>query len=334
MNEPTVSVVIRAFNCDKYIGLALESILAQTFQEFEIIVVDDNSTDQTEAILQTYAQHDRRIKIFKNVTNQGPVKTMNIGLRQARGKFIAVQDADDLSLPHRLKTQVNFLNAHPNIALVGGGSIGIDEEGEQIEITHWPRHRMGPEEVKKYLEDGHTFAHSSMMFRWACIEAIGFYDEFFSAAHDYDMLTRMANEFDVTYYEKILVQWRWLNNGITGSKKQSQAAFVELARMRHEAKTKGKSLDLQQEYNRLMAGEAVVDRSYRNRPLSDAAYYYGIGILLLDKGKAQKARKRFLKAIRHHGSMNIHLRAFIWYGLSFYPNIIHSKFIKTIRNSI
>jgi glycosyltransferase involved in cell wall biosynthesis len=108
MTEPVVSVVFRAFNCEKYIGEAIESILAQTFQDFEIVIVDDTSIDETNAIIQTYARREGRIRVFRNQTNQGPVQTMNIGLQLAQGKFVAVHDADDVSLPHRLETQVSI----------------------------------------------------------------------------------------------------------------------------------------------------------------------------------------------------------------------------------
>ena len=123
MTMPVVSVVFRAFNCERYIGQAIESVLAQTFQDFEIVVVDDASTDGTEAILQAYAQRDERIRVVRNETNQGPVRTMNIGLQHAQGEFVAVHDGDDVSLPHRLETQVNFLRANPQIALIGGERI-------------------------------------------------------------------------------------------------------------------------------------------------------------------------------------------------------------------
>lgn len=333
MSEPVVSVVMRAFNCERYVGQAIESVLVQTFQDFEIVIVDDTSTDGTEAILQTYTQRDERIRVFRNETNQGPVRTMNIGLRHARGEFVAVHDADDLSLPHRLETQVKFLRANPHIALVGGGAYVIDEEGEEVKVINWGHKE--PEVIRQHLEEGyHTFIHTSVMFRRECIEAIGFYDEFFSASHDYDMLIRMAGAFDIVYYEEPLVKWRWLNSGISGSKRRAQAVFGQLARTRSKAKKEGLSLDLQQEYNRLMAGEAIMIGRYRNRPLSDAAYYYSVGLLLLGKGKSQKARKRLSQTWKRGGAISICLRALVWYVLSFFPNVINSKLVQAVRKAI
>jgi glycosyltransferase involved in cell wall biosynthesis len=333
--ESVVSVVIRAFNCERYVGQAVESILAQTFQDLEIVVVDDASTDGTETILQAYARRDERIRVLRNETNQGLVRTMNIGLRHARGEFIAVNDADDLSLPHRLETQVNFLRANPQIALVGGGAYYIDEDGEEIESpSRERRQRKGPEEVRQYLAEGYSFAHSSVMFRRECIEAIDFYDEFFSYTHDYDMLIRMADTFDIVYYEEPLVQWRWLNSGVTGGKKRAQAAFAELARVRSKARKERVSLDLEQEYNRLLASEAITNGRYRNRPISDATYYYSIGRLLLKKGKPQQARKRFLRALKHRGSIIILLRVLVSYFLSFFPGVFDSRPVQALQKGI
>jgi glycosyltransferase involved in cell wall biosynthesis len=328
MTEPVVSVLVRAFNCERYIGPAIESILAQTFQDFEIVVVDDASTDGTEAILQAYAQRDERVRVFRNETNQGPVRAMNLGLRHARGEFVAFHDGDDVSLPHRLETQVNFLRANPQIALVGGGKYVIDEEGEEIRIV--TRQRRGPEKVRQDLEKGYTFTQTSVMCRRQCIEAIGLYDEFFLYANDYDMLLRMADQFDMVYYEEPLVKWRWLNSSISGVKKRPQAAFFELARMRSQAQKEGVSLDLQGEYQRLMAREDIA----RKRPISDAYYYYNIGMFLLKKGKPQKARERFLRALKHGGDINACLRALVFYILSFFPNSVHAKPVRALREAL
>ncbi len=254
---------------------------------------------------------------------------MNTGLRHARGEFVAVHDADDISLPHRLETQVNFLRANPQVALIGGGAYFIDEEGEEVKVLNLGR--KGPKEARQLLEKGHSLMHTSVMFRRECIEAIGLYDEFFSYSHDYDMLIRMADTFDIVYYEEPLVKWRWLNSGITGSKKRAQAAFAELARVRSKAKKDGVSLDLQQEYDRLVAREAITNGGYCNRPISDADYYYSVGMLLLEKGKAQKARRRFWQALERRDSINAFLRSLVFYVLSFVPNSINFQPVRALR---
>ena len=193
---------------------------------------------------------------------------------------------------------------------------------------------MGTEEARQFLETGRSFVHTSVMYRRKCIEAIGLYDEFFLYAHDYDTLIRMADAFDVVYCEEPLVKWRRLNNGITSRKKRAQAAFAELARVRSKAGKEGASLDLQQEYNRLMASGAITRGIQRNRPLSDACFYYSIGLQLLDKGKPQKARRRFLQALKHRDNINIFLRTLVFYVLSFWPDSINSKPVRALRKAL
>lgn len=332
MAEPVVSVVVRAFNCEEYIGQAIEGMLAQTFQDFEIVVVDDASMDGTGAILQAYARRDERIRVFRNEIHLGPVKTMNACLRHARGELIAVHDADDVSLPHRLETQANFLRANPQIALVGGGAYITDEKGEVINVV--TEERREGEQVRQRLEEGNSFQHTSMMYRRECIEAIGLYDEFFLYSHDYDMVIRMADAFDIVYDGEPLVRFRRLNSGISGRKKQAQFAFAELARVRRGAKKRGVSIDLQQEYDRLVSKGAVTRGRERNRPLSDAHYYYDVGLLLLERGKPRKARRRFIEALKHRGWSNVFLRVLVFYLLSFWPGGINSKPVRTLRKAL
>lgn len=335
MKIPVVSVVTRVFNCQRYIAQAIESILDQTFQDFEMVIVDDASTDGTAAILRSYAQRDSRIRVFRNETNQGPVKTMNIGLKQARGEFVAVQDADDLSLPHRLETQVNLLRADPQLAMVGGKGSVVDEEGEELRVSTHEFKDSG--EVKQYLREKHLFIHSSVMFRRRSLEAIGGYDEFFLYSHDYDVYLRLAEKYDILYYEEEpLVKWRWLNSGISGRKKAYQDVYAELARARSKAKRDGTPFDLHQEYDRLMAqkGLEASGGSEDNRPASDMSYYYSVGIFLLEKGKPRKARERFRQALGSSDSLDIFMRTLVFYILSFLPGSINSKPVRALRKAL
>lgn len=335
MAKPNVSVIVRAFNCEGTISTALDSILIQTYPDFEIIVVNDFSTDGTGRVLQAYVQRDARIKVISNEANQGAVRSINIGLQQSRAKYVAIQDGDDLSLPHRFETQVSFLKANPNIALIGGGSYTIDEEGIEIGISNnFALSHLEPEEVRQCLERDNIFTHSSLMFRRKCIEAIGFYDEFFVFSHDYDMLIRMADSFEIIHSDNIVVKWRYLKSSISNSKKPVQVAFAELARARRKAENEGYSLDLQQEYNRILTEAVITNGRYHLRPLSDSAYYYTVGIKLLEKGDAKQARQRFLRALGCKGNIGAYLRVIVWYILSFFPHVQDSKLVRSVRNII
>ena len=117
--EPLVSVLIPCYNCEKYVEEAVMSIIEQSYSNLEILVIDDGSTDNTGSILQELAQKDSRIRYIKNETNLKLIRTLNKGIDLCRGKYIARMDADDISLPTRIVKQVNFLEKHPDIGIVG-----------------------------------------------------------------------------------------------------------------------------------------------------------------------------------------------------------------------
>src|SRR5215204_1563530 len=116
MNVPAVSVILPAYNCEKFIGIAIQSLLRQTFADFELIIINDGSTDNTESIIHTF--NDPRISYFKNPDNQGLVYTLNKAVTHTNGKYVARMDADDICLPERLAKQKAFLDQNGNIAAV------------------------------------------------------------------------------------------------------------------------------------------------------------------------------------------------------------------------
>jgi len=131
--KPHVSVVIPAFNASRFIGQAIESMLGQTFNDFELIVVDDGSTDETVKIVQTYA--DPRIRLLQNATNKRLAATLNWGIAEARGNLIARMDADDVAHPSRLSAQVSFMNLRSDIVMAGTGIRRFDDAGRTLEIS-------------------------------------------------------------------------------------------------------------------------------------------------------------------------------------------------------
>ena len=117
MTNCLISIILPAYNAEKYLKEAIDSILAQTYTNFELIVINDGSTDKTEEIILSY--QDSRIRYIKNEKNLKLIRTLNKGIGLAKGKYIARMDADDISLPHRLKEEVEFMEAHPNIGEIG-----------------------------------------------------------------------------------------------------------------------------------------------------------------------------------------------------------------------
>ncbi len=127
-----------AYNVRPWIEQAIASLLAQTFQDFEIIVVDDGSTDGTRQWLQTAAQHTPRLRVFFNPHNLKIARTLNVALSHARGTYIARMDADDVAEPERLQKQLAWLHAHPDCALVGSQMTSIDEQGRHLGQSNGP----------------------------------------------------------------------------------------------------------------------------------------------------------------------------------------------------
>jgi glycosyltransferase involved in cell wall biosynthesis len=202
---PVVSVVMPTYNGEKFLRLAVEGILNQTLADFELIVIDDASTDGTPRILAGFK--DDRIRRFTNDCNLGIAGATNKGLAVARGEYVALQDHDDVSLPHRLQTQVDYLDAHPKIALVGSAATRIDERDAVLDTVVEPSDEL---DLKWELLFGCRFRHMTLMARREAILEIGGYhqDASFRFATDYDMLSRAAMRYGVANLTEPLVLWR------------------------------------------------------------------------------------------------------------------------------
>ncbi len=223
-SRPKVSVVLSTYNDGHYLPIAMDSILKQTFQDFEFIIVDDASTDGTADILSKV--DDPRIKIFRNSQNLGLTKSLNLGIRHARGKYIARMDADDISLPHRLETQVNFLDKNAEYALIGSSYYRMDEKGE---INSLLRVLEDDRSIKAGLKRQNWFAHGSVMMRRDAFQQVGGYDERFKFAQDYDLWLRMAKVYKVANIGEPLYCWRFTESSITKVRSAEQQYYANLA---------------------------------------------------------------------------------------------------------
>ena len=171
MPNQLLTVLMSVYNGSRFLREAIESILNQTFYDFEFIIINDGSTDRTAEILATY--QDKRIRIVRNSDNIGLTKSLNEGLKLARGKYIARQDADDISLPKRLERQISYLEAQPDIALLGTWANSIDERGK---ILWEMRPPSDPSLLRWSMLFNNNMIHSSVMFNAAKAMDIGGYD--------------------------------------------------------------------------------------------------------------------------------------------------------------
>lgn len=167
---PLVSVVMSVYNDGKYVKDAIESILAQTFTDFEFVIVDDGCTDNTRDIIAGY--HDARIRLIVNEHNLGLAPSLNKAIRLSGAQYIARQDADDISLPDRLSREVDYLESHPDVALVGSAAIVIAHDGERRGV--WPAIAEDLD-LKWSLLFLNPFIHSSIMVRRSVVEEAGYY---------------------------------------------------------------------------------------------------------------------------------------------------------------
>lgn len=191
MNKnPRVSVLMPVYNGERYLRKAVESILNQTFTDFEFIIVDDGSTDNTWQILQGYVANEPRIVLVRNETNIGLAGSLNKGLGLARGEYISRMDADDVSLPERLAAQVAFLDEHPEVGVVGCAVHLIDADGSPMRVRRYPTMHGS---ILWALCFHTPLAHPTVVFRKAVVERVGGYDAASLANEDRDLWQRLSS---------------------------------------------------------------------------------------------------------------------------------------------
>lgn len=170
--SPMISVIMGIYNCADTVSDAIDSILKQTYQDFELILCDDGSTDNTAAIAERYlAEYPDKIVLIRNDSNRGLNFTLNHCLQYARGRYVARMDGDDRSLPERFETQVAFLEAHPEIAILSARLLVFDEEGV------WGTRCFKDYPQARDFLHGNPFSHSVVMVRREAYEAVGGYSE-------------------------------------------------------------------------------------------------------------------------------------------------------------
>jgi len=223
LKNSKVIVLMSVYNCEKYLREAIDSILNQTFKDFEFIIINDGSTDRTAQILESY--HDPRIKVINNQKNIGLTKSLNIGIKRTRGEYIARQDADDISLPERMEKMVGFLDENRKVGVLRSSFIIIDENGNELETTILERE---DEKIRKKLLRDNPFGFE--LFRKSAILKIGGYREEFKYAQDYDLCLRIADISKVANIEEPLYKYRICSSAISVSKFHTQRSYAELAK--------------------------------------------------------------------------------------------------------
>ena len=201
---PAVSVLMAVYNGARYVRLAIDSVLSQDFRDFELVVVDDCSTDDTAALVQGYG--DPRIVYLRNAVNLGQTRSLNVALRHARAELIARIDADDVFLPGKLRRQYEYLMAHPEVAVCGTSAMRIDAAGAETGVNRLPS---DPRDIRFRVLRTVPVCHVSVMMRKAPVVACGGYPEEYRFAADFALWSRlMRAEHVVTNLPDVLVQYR------------------------------------------------------------------------------------------------------------------------------
>jgi glycosyltransferase involved in cell wall biosynthesis len=235
MDKPLVSVIIPAYNAEAFIEQTLESVLTQTYENLEVLVVDDGSTDQTAAIVTRIASRDPRLRLLHQ-QNAGVAAARNLAIQQSTGEFIAPIDADDLWYPQNLEKQVNCLfHSDPGVGVVYSWSSDVDKEGAPLDGYH-----------TSTVEGGvfitllcHNFIGnaSATLIRKACLDQVGGYNTYFKeqnaqGCEDWDLYLRLAEHYRFRVVPEFLVGYRKISSSMSrdyGKMARSHALMIELA---------------------------------------------------------------------------------------------------------
>lgn len=233
-----ISVIMATYNASKFVAPAIESILNQTFQEFELIVVDDGSTDSTLEIITRYSKQDNRVRVVQ-IEHGGPSRARNTAINEAKYPWIAVMDADDIALPQRLEKQISAAKANPQVVAWGASVHHMSSNGTILSVS-----RLGPrneEEFYKIRKDGRVvnLNHPTALFKKEVLLKVGGYNPQFQAAQDLELLDRIAAYGPILATEEPLVLYRVHSQSISMQRFFLQRLSMRYVRRRHQARLAG-----------------------------------------------------------------------------------------------
>ncbi len=210
MSTPQLSIIITTYNSGKYISQAIESVLEQTFGDFELIIINDGSTDNTKEIVSAFS--DERIKYFENEKNEGIVFSRNKGLKLAQGSYIGMLDADDIAHPNKFELQIDFLKNNPEFGMLGAWAKFIDDEGK-----HFPgswKLKAKPQAIPAIMLFKNYFLQSAVLYRKECIGSFSF-KEGFEIGEDYLIWYEILKKWKAWNLQQYLLDYRVHEKSIT-----------------------------------------------------------------------------------------------------------------------
>lgn len=232
MNFPAISVILPVYNGEKFLHRAIQSILHQSFPDFELIIINDGSTDRTGEIIES--ETDLRIVYIKNEVNRGLIYSLNKGIDLAKGKYIARMDADDICLPERFYRQTSFLENHDDIAVVASTVILINEKDQETGVWELDRKTITLADIKKTMPFKNCIAHPTVMMRSGYAKALG-YRRRQKNIEDYDLWLRLLNRgYSIAKIEEPLLLYRIHDDSVTENKIMRKNVFFKHLAMKRK----------------------------------------------------------------------------------------------------
>jgi glycosyltransferase involved in cell wall biosynthesis len=313
-----ISVLMPAYNTGEFIAEAIKSVLNQTFTEFELIIIDDGSTDNTAAIVQSF--HDPRI-VFIQQENKGIASALNTGLQYARAEYIARFDSDDICYPYRLQKQYEFLSSHPEYVIVGSAVDYIEQQGRYI-FTYYPSARSF-ESLKATMHHTCPFIHSSVLYHKNTILKHGGYNSFALSFEDHLLWINVLKESKGYNLQEPMVKVRLNPNSVTIDEKWRTHDFrrIKYKALRKNEITEAEAKKLQQ---------ALLQQN--KRQIKEGAYYALLAKKYLwNNPQPQRARLNLRKALLLN---KWNWNGYIFYILSFLPSSLLQKTYRRIKQHL
>lgn len=241
--SPKVSVIVGSYNNARFLPACLDSLLHQTYADFEVLVVDDCSNDHSLKIAQEYSRSDARIRVISTEKNEGVTNTKHLGLRAAEGEYVAILDSDDVALPERLERQVAWLDSHLETVLVAGNYGIIDAEGKIIK-----RRKKVPRDdlsIRWWLTFGNCLIHSTVMYRRQPAVDNGAYDRYYFHGEDLDLYTKLLRVGKFAAIPEVVSLWRSHRASVTKyvASEERERYYIELVQRSIQWQI-GQSVDL------------------------------------------------------------------------------------------
>lgn len=277
VKSPKVSVLMPVYNGEQYLRESIESILNQTFRDFEFLIISEHGTSaESLAIIESYT--DERIRHIHNTIRLGLVGSLNLGLKETQGEYIARMDADDVSFLERLGKQIQFLDKHPEIGMIGTWFELIDEHGKPINKVHFP---VANNLVKWHLFFYNPIVHPSVMLRRTIYEQFGGYDTKALHCEDYELWLRLAQKIQIANLPEVLIQLRKHVQNISYKHTQTQLETANIFAARAISVALGKQIPPE----RVRALREPQSITTAQEALDTAILLHHISVVYIDKNR-------------------------------------------------